>query len=66
MTRPLPANAERRLLDYPHLAAYLSVSLRTAKQIAADGKIPKVKIESKVLFDRADADAYIEKLKRVS
>lgn len=64
MTKPLPRNAERRLLDYAHLAAYLSVSLRTAKQLAADGEIRKVQIGHRVLFDQVDVDAYIERVKR--
>jgi excisionase family DNA binding protein len=64
MTKPLPRDAERRLLDYAHLAAYLSVSLRSAKQLAADGQIRKVKIGHRVLFDRDDVDTYIERIKR--
>jgi excisionase family DNA binding protein len=65
MSRPLPAT-ERRLLDYPHLAAYLSVSVRQAKQLAAEGEFAKVKIGARVLFDKADVDAYIERVKRAS
>lgn len=57
---------ERRLLDYAHLAAYLSISLRGAKQLAADGEIAKVQIGHRVLFDKADVDAYIERIKRAS
>ena len=57
---------ERRLLDYQHLATYLSVSLRTAKQLAADDEIPKIRIGHRVLFDRVDVDAFIERLKRRS
>lgn len=66
MTKPLPRDAERRLLDYPHLAAYLGVSVRTAKQLAADGEIPKVPIGHRVLFDKVDVDRYIERIKRAS
>lgn len=62
----LPRDAERRLLDYAHLAAYLSVSLRTAKQLAADGHIRKVTLGHRVLFDKVDVDAYIERIKRAS
>lgn len=64
--RELP-NAERRLLDYAHLAVYLSVSLATAKELGGpNGQIPRVKIGERVLFDRADVDAYIERIKRAS
>ena len=62
--RDLP-NAERRLLDYDYLAAYLGVSKRTAKELGGpNGKIPQVKIGHRVLFDRADVDAYVERIKR--
>lgn len=61
-----PADAERRLLDYTRSAAYLSISLRGMKQLAADGEIRKVEIGSRVLFDRVDLDSYIERLKRAS
>jgi excisionase family DNA binding protein len=64
MTKPLPRDAERRLLDYAHLAAYLSISIRAAKQLAADGAIRKVLIGHRVLFDVQDVDAYIERVKR--
>lgn len=64
MTRPLPRDAERRLFDYAHLAAYLSISLRSAKELAKEGQFRKVNIGSRVLFDKADVDAYIERIKR--
>lgn len=65
MTTPkTPADVERRLLDYTRLAAYLGVSLRSAKQLAADGEIRKVQIGHRVLFDKADVDAYVERIKR--
>lgn len=65
-TRPLPRDGERRMLDYGHLALYLSISLRAAKQLAADDEIPKTKIGGRVLFDKVDVDAYIERIKRAS
>lgn len=65
MTKSLPRDAERRLFDYAHLAAYLSVSLRTAKMLGGpDGQIPRTQIGAKVLFDREDVNRYIESVKR--
>lgn len=55
---------QRRLLDYAGVATYLSVSRRQAEELAAGGEIPKVKIGHRVLFDVADVDAYIERIKR--
>lgn len=57
--------ATKRLLDYKHLATYLSVSLATAKALGGpNGSIPRVEIGAKVLFDVADVDAWIERKKR--
>lgn len=64
MTRPLPTSGPKRLLNYGELAHYLGVSLRTAKQLAAEGAIRKTEIGHRVLFDIQDADAYIERIKR--
>lgn len=66
MTKALPKSAERRLLDYAHVAAYLGVSVRSAKQLAADGEFRKVPIGHRVLFDKQDLDAYIERIKRTA
>jgi hypothetical protein len=67
MTRPLPQDAERRLLNYERAAAYLGISIRAMKDIGGPhGRIVQVKIGERVLFDKADLDGYIEKLKRAS
>ncbi len=66
MKQQVPAEPERRLLDYKRLAAYLGISLRGAKQLAAEGQILKVQIGHRVLFDRDDVDAYIERIKKAS
>lgn len=65
MTRPAPADAERRLLNYERAAAYLGISLRAMKNLGGPkGPILRVEIGDRVLFDKADLDRYIEKLKR--
>lgn len=67
MTKRLPADAERRLLNYERAAAYLGISQRAMKELGGpDGKIQRVEIGHRVLFDRADLDAYIERMKRAS
>lgn len=65
MSRALPT-VERRMYDYKSAAAYLSISLRGMKQLAHDGKVRKVLIGHRVLFDKDDLDAFIDKLKRAS
>lgn len=57
------APIERRLLNYTALAAYLGISLRQAKELAAAGEFVKIHIGARVLFDKADADAFIERAK---
>ena len=64
-TKNLP-QMERRLMSYKEAAGYLGISERGMKQLAGDGLIRKVQIGSRVLFDRADVDAYIEKIKKAS
>lgn len=59
-----PADAERRLLDYGRAAAYLGISLRAMKELKATDAVRYVPIGHRVLFDRADLDAYIERIKR--
>lgn len=67
MTRPLPQDAERRLLNYERAAAYLGISLRSMKELGGpNGKIRQVPIGSRVLFDKADLDQFIERTKRAS
>lgn len=65
MTRPLPTY-ERRLLPYAGAATYLGISLRAMKELAAKGSVPKTQIGHRVLFDREDLDAFIERVKRAS
>lgn len=65
--RPEPADEPLpRLLAYADAAAYLGISVRGFKTLVADGQIIKVPIGARVLFDRADLDTYIERLKRDS
>lgn len=55
---------ERRLLNYAALATYLGISLRQAKELASKGEFAKIHIGARVLFDKADADAFVERAKR--
>lgn len=67
MTKKTPEHSERRLLDYGRSAAYLGISLRSMKELGGpDGKIPRVEIGHRVLFDRGDLDRFIEKTKKAS
>lgn len=65
MARALPT-VQRRLLPYQDAAHYLGISLRAMKYLAAEGAVPKVTIGHRVLFDKEDLDAYIERIKRAS
>lgn len=56
----------RRLLNYKDAATYLGIGVRSVQLLAADGQVLKVQIGHRVLFDIADLDAYIERIKASS
>jgi excisionase family DNA binding protein len=58
-----PADAPRRLLALPEAAAYLGISPWTVRELQWKGKLPRVDLGRKLLFDRADLDALIERQK---
>ena len=58
-----PSDAPRRLLALPEAAAYLGVSPWTVRELQWSGKLPRVDLGRKLLFDRADLDALIERQK---
>lgn len=66
MTKKVLPPMERRLMSYREAAGYLGISERGMKQLAADGHVRKVQIGHRVLFDRSDVDAYVEKIKKAS
>ncbi|RNL61011.1 DNA-binding protein [Nocardioides marmoriginsengisoli] len=65
MPRAIPT-VQRRLLGYPEVATYLGISVRAAKELAHEGKLLKVLIGHRVLFDVVDVDHFIEQIKRAS
>lgn len=62
MSRAIPT-IERRMYDYKSAALYLGISLRGMKGLAAEGKIRKVLIGHRVLFDKQDLDSFIDRTK---
>lgn len=60
------ASIERRMFRRGPAADYLGIGLRSLDQLAADGQIPKTRIAGRVLYDRVDLDAFIERQKRAS
>lgn len=55
---------ERRMFPRKDAAYYLGVSLRALDQLAADGEVLKTRIAGRVVYDRVDLDAYVERVKR--
>ncbi len=53
--------AQSRLLDLVAAARYLSLKPSTLRTWASKGRIPKVKLGDRLLFDRADLDNLIER-----
>jgi excisionase family DNA binding protein len=52
-----------RLLTIRAAAAYLSASVWAIRTLAWSQAVPYVKIGNRILFDRADLDAYVERAK---
>ena len=59
----MPVVINKRLLDVKFAAEYLSIGRTLLYQLAAKGKIPSIKINSRRLFDVYDLDEFVEKLK---
>ncbi len=55
-----PAGAPRRLLTLAETAAYLGLSPWTVRELQWKGKLPRVALSRKLLFDRADVDHLID------
>jgi len=59
-----PVALERRMFPAKEAAHYLGISVRSLAYLAAAGQVPKTKLAGRVLYDRADLDAYVERVKR--
>ncbi len=65
LSRPLDFRTQaRRLLSVEDASAYLGISRWTMRGLGWNGEIPQVKIGRRVLFDREDLDAFVERSKR--
>lgn len=62
----MTAQLERRMFPRKEAAHYLGISLRSLDTLASDGKVLKVVICGRTLYDRADLDALVEREKRAS
>jgi excisionase family DNA binding protein len=63
-TSKLPATVvEPRLLSVKGAATYLSATVWFMRTLVWEKKIPSVKFGNRILFDRADLDAYVERAK---
>jgi excisionase family DNA binding protein len=52
-----------RLLNVREAAAYLACSVHAVRQLQWNRAIPSIKIGKLIQFDRADLDAYVDRLK---
>ncbi len=53
-----------RYVDVKAVSKYTSLPVKTLYEWASIGKMPSVKIGSRVIFDLQDIDRYMESLKR--
>ncbi len=52
-----------RLLDVKRAAAYLGTTITCIRRLVWDKRIPYIRLGKKILIDRADLDAFVDKLK---
>ncbi len=52
-----------RLLSQQEAAAYLGISYWTLRDLTFRGEVPHVKIGRRILVDRLDLDAYLDRVK---
>jgi excisionase family DNA binding protein len=58
-----PITITPRLLCVKSAAAYLSATVWAMRKLAWNAEVPSVKIGGRLLFDRADLDSYIDRVK---
>lgn len=54
-----------RLLDYKSAGVYVSLSYWSLRELVLNGEIPHLRFGKKILIDRQDLDAWIERHKEV-
>jgi excisionase family DNA binding protein len=52
-----------RLLNIRGAAAYLGCSIWAVRSLAWGGSVPNIKIGNRILFDKADLDAFVDRNK---
>ena len=58
-----PTAAPRRLMTLPETAAYLGLTPWSVRELQWKGRLPRVNLGRKLLFDRADVDRLIDAAK---
>jgi excisionase family DNA binding protein len=58
-----PNGLAPRLLSQQEAAAYLGISYWTLRDLTFRGEVPHVKIGRRILVDRLDLDAYLDRAK---
>ena len=58
-----PNGLPPRLLSQHEAAAYLGISYWTLRDLTFRGEVPHVKIGRRILVDRLDLDAYLDRAK---
>jgi excisionase family DNA binding protein len=54
---------ENRLFDVTSAAHYLGTTVWCIRRLIWDKKVPSIKLGKRQLIDKADLDAFVEKLK---
>lgn len=60
----MPVILQKRLLDIPAGAEYLSIGKTMLNSMIQSGRVPILRINRRILIDVEDLDNYIDKLKQ--
>ncbi len=63
---PATPNPAARLLTVKEAATYLGAHVWFVRTLAWNRAVPHLRFGRRILFDRADLDAYVEKMKRAA
>jgi excisionase family DNA binding protein len=65
-SRLLPASQPRRLLTVAQAGEYLGRTADSIRHLVSSGRLPVVRLDSRVFLDRVDLDRLIEDVKQIA
>lgn len=63
---PDPSAAPARCLNVNQAAAYIGATVWFIRNLAWSNAVPHMRLGSRILFDKSDLDAYIDRVKGIA